>query len=709
MADTDFKIVNEKYYVYPNTELEKSFMNGTASFPNGKELYVQIGTAYDAIISKYTAEVGHIHNYDYYLVCVRKPEWLSDTPTPPQPTYRAITINDPYSISYVLQYTSGETVNPSTVEVGKQVIFSTNDTAYTQTFPEGLDVSVYGTLPSGATAYKFRMPDYDVTITITEVQPEPQPTYRAITINDPYSISYVLQYTSGETVNPSTVEVGKQVIFSTNDTAYTQTFPEGLDVSVYGTLPSGATAYKFRMPDYDVTITITEVQPEPTGYHFNLVNGDSINVELYKSDWSSLDISQPISGGTQIIMLVGNYDYEATFSPSMEQLQPKFWDKNNSRWQYVFNMPSNDLTVSIATIPTVTFTVENPESKQINWNADGRDEWHNDTQTVHVGANIGFICWQNTDKITFGSPIEYTEEYDRDGRYQYHFIINEDLTVTTGNRNGAGIYYNGNTDITIQVGETPTYPTLENPNSVTPITYTSSNTDLATVDSNGNVNLTSGVVGEAHITATFGGDSTYDFTGTHFRINVIDGVNIAFLKTGAVESKNVRIYNISKQQDASAWTQTRPNDTIFVVGAAQDDKVMYRDSSNNWTTLNSSYTTETVDGQSENGIEFTMPSSINPFDYALIMTNADDLYDITGAVNGNLYNETGLNGWWYYVEDPEHPGTYSTKYPNGTMLGIESRNGETYTINPEQTLLEGGSVGKYIVMPSAAIEITKTN
>ena len=619
MADTDFKIVNEKYYVYPNTELEKSFMNGTASFPNGKELYVQIGTAYDAIISKYTAEVGHIHNYDYYLVCVRKPEWLSDTPTPPQPTYRAITINDPYSISYVLQYTSGETVNPSTVEVGKQVIFSTNDTAYTQTFPEGLDVSVYGTLPSGATAYKF------------------------------------------------------------------------------------------RMPDYDVTITITEVQPEPTGYHFNLVNGDSINVELYKSDWSSLDISQPISGGTQIIMLVGNYDYEATFSPSMEQLQPKFWDKNNSRWQYVFNMPSNDLTVSIATIPTVTFTVENPESKQINWNADGRDEWHNDTQTVHVGANIGFICWQNTDKITFGSPIEYTEEYDRDGRYQYHFIINEDLTVTTGNRNGAGIYYNGNTDITIQVGETPTYPTLENPNSVTPITYTSSNTDLATVDSNGNVNLTSGVVGEAHITATFGGDSTYDFTGTHFRINVIDGVNIAFLKTGAVESKNVRIYNISKQQDASAWTQTRPNDTIFVVGAAQDDKVMYRDSSNNWTTLNSSYTTETVDGQSENGIEFTMPSSINPFDYALIMTNADDLYDITGAVNGNLYNETGLNGWWYYVEDPEHPGTYSTKYPNGTMLGIESRNGETYTINPEQTLLEGGSVGKYIVMPSAAIEITKTN
>ena len=550
------------------------------------------------------------------------------------------------------------------------------------------------------------MPDYDVTITITEVQPEPQPTYRAITVNNSYGISYILQYTSGEELNPSSVEVGKQVVFSTNDTAYTQTFPEGLQVEEYGTLPSGATSYRFRMPDYDVTITITEVQPEPTGYHFNLVNGDSINVEFYKNDWSSLDISQPIPGGTQIIMLVGNYDYEATFSPSIE-LQNKFWDPSNTRWEYVFNMPSNDITVSIVTIPTVTLTVENPESKQINWNADGRDEWYNGTQTVHVGANIDFICWQNTDKITFGSPIEYTEEYDTDGRYQYHFIINEDLTVTTGNRNGAGIYYNGNTDIGIQVGESPEYPTLENPNSVTPITYTSSNTDLATVDSNGNVNLTPGAVGGAHITATFGGDSTYDFTGTHFRINVRDGYSVHFIKTGAVTAENVRIYNITKQQEANVYVDTKSNDTIFVIGAAQDDKVMYKDSTNNWTTLDSSYTTETVDGNPENGKEFTMPSGINNYDYILVMASADELYDISKNFDSLLYNEQAA--WWYSVENQEHPGTYSTKYPNGTMLGIESRNGETYTINPEQTLEEGGSVGKYIMMPSTAIEITKTN
>ena len=615
MADTDYKIVGRKMYIYPNTETEQQLMNGQITPVEGYISYITVENYYKTVEAQ-SAYKDRLAQYDYYLQCVRVPEWVSNAPTPPQPTYRAITVNDPYSISYVLQYTNGETVNPSTVEVGKQVIFSTNNTAYTQTFPEGLEVEVYGTLPSGATSYRF------------------------------------------------------------------------------------------RMPDYDVTITITEVQPVSTGYHFNLVNNDSINVELYKSDWSSLDISQPIPSGTYIKMLVGNYDYEATFSPSIE-IQAKSWDKYNSRWDYLFAMPSNDLTVSIVTIPTVTFTVENPESKQINWNTDGRDEWHNDTQTVHVGANVDFICWQNTDKITFGSPIEYTEEYDRDGRYQYHFIINEDLTVTTGNRNGAGIYYNGNTDISIQAGETPEYPTLENPNSVTPITYTSSNTDLATVDSNGNVNLTPGTVGEAHITATFGGDSTYDFTGTHFRITVRDGVSIAFIKTGAVEAKNVRIYNITKQQEANLYVDTKSNDTIFVIGAAQDDKVMYKDSTNNWTTLNSSYTTETVEGNSENGIEFTMPSGINNYDYILVMANADELYDISKNFDSLLYNEQA--NWWYNVEKPEHTGNYSTKYPNGTNLGIESRNGETYTINPEQTLEEGGSVGKYIMMPSAAIEITKTN
>ncbi len=533
MANTDYKIVGNKMYIYPNTETEQQLMNGQIAPVEGYTTYITVENYYKTVEAQ-SAYKDRLAQYDFYVQCVRVPEWLSDTPTPPQPTYRAITVNDSYGISYILQYTSGETVDPSAVEVGKQVVFSTNDPAYTQTFPDGLDVSEYGTLPSGATSYKF------------------------------------------------------------------------------------------RMPDYDVTITITEVQPQPTHYSINLVNEYSAGVDLRDINWDPLD-SNNVQAGTNIMLFVNDYNYKAISSDV--DLGTPIWDLDYGHWDYRLVMPSNNITITIT------------------------------------------------------------------------------------NRNDAGIHYNGNTDIAIQVGETPEYPTLENPNNVSPIIYSSSNTYLATVDSNGNVNLTSGVVGETYIKATFEGDSTYDLSQASFKLTVKDGVEIAFIKTGAVESENVRMYNITKQQEVySWWVQTRPNDTIFVVGAAQDDKVMYKDSSNNWTTLNSSYTTETIEGNPENGIKFTMSSSINPFDYVLIMTNADDLYDVTtGTVNGVLFNETGLADWWYYVEDPAHPGTYSTKYPNGTNLGIESRNGETYTINPEQTLLEGGTVGKYIVMPSTAIEITKTN
>ena len=127
MADTDYKIVGSKMYIYPNTETEQQLMNGQIAPVEGYISYITVENYYKTVEAQ-SAYKDRLAQYDFYLQCVRVPEWVSDAPTPPQPTYRAITVNDPYSISYVLQYTNGETVNPSTVEVGKQVIFSTNNT-----------------------------------------------------------------------------------------------------------------------------------------------------------------------------------------------------------------------------------------------------------------------------------------------------------------------------------------------------------------------------------------------------------------------------------------------------------------------------------------------------------------------------------------------------------------------------------------------------
>lgn len=613
MSDT--KTVQNRIYVYPNTDTETEWKTGQATVPEGYEVYLNV-TAYFVSLENLQnqEDASHIHQYDYYLQCVRVPEWAPDAPTPPQPTYKAIIVNDSYGLEYVLQYTNGTDVNPSAVEVGRNVVFSTNDPAYTQTFPEGLEVEEYGTLPSGAVGYKFRMPDYDVEITITKAQP----SYYDITVVDEYSTTHELKTPSWQTITGEDVEAGSQLFFVLRSFDYKPSFDPTLEVKKEP-LPNGTGySYGFIMPQSDVTITITELQ----NYSINLVNEDSITVELYNQKWESLDLNN-IQEGTDITLLVHDYNYKAVSSDV--DLSTSSWEPDYDQWKYLLTMPSNNITITIT------------------------------------------------------------------------------------NRNSAGIYYNGNTDIKIQLGETPDYPTLENPNNVSPIIYSSTNTDLATVDSSGNVTLVSNVTGEAYISATFEGDSTYDLSEATFKITVVDGYNVAFIKTGAVEAKNVRIYNLTKGIDATIYDPTAPNDTIFVIGAAQDDKVMYKDSSNTWTTLTSSYTTETIGEQSENGIEFTIPSGIGNYDYILIMTNTDDLYDVTGDVNGNLYNETGLNAWWYYIEDQEHPGTYSTKYPNGTNLGIESREGQTYTINPTQTQEQGGAVGMYIVMPSEAIEITKTN
>ena len=694
MSDT--KTVQNRIYVYPNTDTETEWKTGQATVPEGYEVYLNV-TAYFVSLENLQnqEDASHIHQYDYYLQCVRVPEWASDAPTPPQPTYKAIIVNDSYGIEYVLQYTSGAELNPSAVEVGKNVVFSTNDPFYTQTFPAGLEVEEYGVLPSGAVGYKFRMPDYDVEITITEVEP----SYYDITVVDEYSTTHEIKTPSWQTITGEDVEAGSQLYFVLRSFDYEPSFDPTLEIEKEP-LPNGTGySYGFIMPESDVTITIVEAQTE---FNFTLVNEDEVDIELYDSSWNTLDISQPISKETQIIMIVRDYDYEATFSPSLVP-QQKEW-QNNQYWYYLFEMPSNDLTVSIVETPTATLTVVNQDSRYVNW-YDGKD-WYNDTHTAHVGANIDFICWQTSDKITFNLPIEYTEEFDSDGRYQYHFVLNEDLTVTTAARTEAGIYYDGNTNIEIQVGDTPTYPTLENPNSVTPITYSSSNTDLATVDSSGNVTLISNAIGEAYITATFEGDSTYDFSGTHFHIKVKDGYELRFIPNDS----NERFYNITKQEYIEQWgNAVRPSDEIFVIGGNYNEKLMYKDGSNTWTTLSYNTDSITIDGEEVFGGKFTMPSSgVADGDYILVMDVSYSLYDISKNFQGNLYNDK-LGGWWYDEEDQSNPGTYVTKYPNGTVLGIESRSGETYTINPTQTQEQGGTVGMYINMPSEAIEITRTD
>ena len=86
------------------------------------------------------------------------------------------------------------------------------------------------------------------------------------------------------------------------------------------------------------------------------------------------------------------------------------------------------------------------------------------------------------------------------------------------NRADAGLAWNP-TSVTLTQGEALTAPTLNNPNSVSDISYESSNDEVATVTAEGEIALGS-ATGTATITATFAGDANYKPATATCTINV---------------------------------------------------------------------------------------------------------------------------------------------------------------------------------------------
>ena len=70
------------------------------------------------------------------------------------------------------------------------------------------------------------------------------------------------------------------------------------------------------------------------------------------------------------------------------------------------------------------------------------------------------------------------------------------------------------------ISGTNSFPTLSNPNNVSPITYSSSDTNKATIDNYGNVTIIN--AGICNITASFAGDNTYISSSSTYQLRVKD-------------------------------------------------------------------------------------------------------------------------------------------------------------------------------------------
>lgn len=272
------------------------------------------------------------------------------------------------------------------------------------------------------------------------------------------------------------------------------------------------------------------------------------------------------------------------------------------------------------------------------------------------------------------------------------------------------------TEYTATIGGSNVFPTLTNPYSVSPITYRSTNTDVATVDEYGQITLVA--AGECFIWAEFAGDSTYNESMAKLILTVenapLQKVHLETIKNNSVSS--TRIYNITQEEFIdNGWD---PNayggDTIAILDdsgvSGFNPNCFYKtENPQTFTQLTQAGSeTITIEETTYNAVKFVLPATIGDGDDLIFTDSTEALYDVVINKSGNTLFVGG--NWWKVVEDNTDPQNtvWRTKLPENIDVGIESRNYESYSFSPSVTLNSGTAVGKYFTMPSSNLTITFT-
>ena len=144
-----------------------------------------------------------------------------------------------------------------------------------------------------------------------------------------------------------------------------------------------------------------------------------------------------------------------------------------------------------------------------------------DPKIATVDASTGKVTLVAAGKTTITAESEATTKYLA-GSASY------DLTVSaaSGAKKPAGLSFSEQ-NVTANAMQDVTEPTLSNPYSLD-ITYSSSNTKVATVDASGNV--TAVAVGTADITASFAGNDQYEAGAASYTIYVYSSSGLKFRK-----------------------------------------------------------------------------------------------------------------------------------------------------------------------------------
>ena len=344
--------------------------------------------------------------------------------------------------------------------------------------------------PSSETKYEFALEDvYDYEIT-ADFQSRKSIANATITVEkDSYT------YT-GKAIEPSvTVKLGE--ITLTYQTDFTLAYSNNLTVGNGTVTITGQRTYT-GSANTTFTITPASMTVSASGYE-----------GTYDGKAHGISVTAP--EGATVMYGTKNGTYELTASPTY----------TNAGTYKVHYQVTQDNFTTVTDSATVEITPASMTVSASGYEGTYDGKAHGISVTAPEGATVMYGTQEGTYDLT-ASPT-FTDA----GTYQvYYQVSKENYTPVTGSKTveiskaAGGLAYSAATASAELRGSTWTAPTLSNPHGLG-ITYSSSNTDVATVSTTGVVTLTG--IGQTTIKATTAGNENYTASEAQYELTVSRG------------------------------------------------------------------------------------------------------------------------------------------------------------------------------------------
>lgn len=262
---------------------------------------------------------------------------------------------------------------------------------------------------------------------------------------------------------------------------------------------------------------------------------------------------------------------------------------------------TTELKASIFVISVSDGTIKSASGKYI-----GQSSYANGLATDETNAIINSISIDGEENAVIGVAVENNSvtlryNYSSDQlRFRYYksgqqpialYLLNDGSATTPTTKQEAGLSWSAeNASASIEDGDVINFtaPTLSNPNSVSPVTYESTDTDVAEVSAEGDVTIKAG--GETTIKAIFAGDAAYKSQTVSYTLTVTDNrtpvvsydfETIAELNTLVTSSGDNTKNNAAVQYNGkltSAVVSFRPDENNAIIKDATGSILVFKNS-----------------------------------------------------------------------------------------------------------------------------------